>query len=591
MTSPVNFALKWSTSVGVASYLQPLMHDVDADGIMEVFLIGTTDGTVGGPARLVCLKGDTGALVYQKNIDSGTGGGMHRCLVIADAFNDGRYQVFYSSNGYGSDMTCLWASNGTLLWQTNLAGAQYHVFSVADTDHTGYPYVYVVQSGDANPPVHGKVSKLWATNGTIKAQSRGFEYHCSNGGITIGDANQDGTDEVYVTDRAGRQHDGFIARGLHCFTDELQLLWNNSVPCSSFNAVLADVVPGNDQLEIVVGYQGPNGVEQSGIRVIYANGTTVPGKSSVDLDLSVHDQPAVADVDLDGRLEFFTCMGTPLKAWDLGSWSLDKNFGFVSFCPPVIANVLGDARREVVSPSGSGLRVYDNEYVLVDSLSSPVTTVIVQDVDGDGYNEILTHEHGGSSFYINAYDTVATSVTPLPNTRTPFYGDSRLNAENPGGEYNRPPVAQFTTTLEDKTILFDATSSFDPDGSIVSWVWDYGDGVSETGEMSSHTYHSAGVYTVTLQVRDDQGAETICAQEVVIEDAPVVFLPALVIGKIHDFVIESQSVTFAADVVVVIHFAPLRYHIISGEQITLARDWRGVIVENSFLITFCRIRS
>jgi len=590
MTSPLNFPLKWSASVGIASNLQPLMHDVDGDGVMEVFLIGTTDGTISGPARLVCLRGDTGALVYQKNIDSGTGGGMHRCLVIADAFNDGRYQVFYSANGYGTDMTCVWASNGTMLWHTSLAGSQYHVFSVADTDRSGYPYVYVVKSGDANPPVNGRVFKLWATNGTIKSQSRGYEYHCSNGGITVGDANQDGADEIYVTDRSGRQSDGFIARGLHCFTDDLQLLWNNSVPCSSFNAILADVIPGNNQLEIVMGYQGPNGVEQSGIRVIYANGTTVPGKSASDLDLSVHDQPAVSDVDGDGHLEFFTCMGTPLKAWDLTSWSLDKNFGFVSYCPPVIANVFGDADKEIVSPSGSGLRIFDSSYTLVDSLSTSVTTVIVQDIDDDGYNEIITHEQAAPFYYIKAYDTSAVALKPLANTRTPFYGDMRQNAENPVSDYNVPPLADFTTTSNENSVVFDASSSYDSDGCIIAWLWDYGDGIQGTGETTSHTYPVSGTYTVTLCVRDDQGSEDHIIREVTVEKTPV-FLPAIVIGKIHNFVSHSDSITFNAEKIVVILFSPLRFSIVSGEQVTLSKNWRGVVVEGRYLFTLCQIRT
>src|SRR4030042_3905244 len=134
--SPVNFTLKWSASVGIFSTLQPLMHDVDADGIMEIFMIGTTDGKPTSPARLICIKGDTGALVYQKDIDTGTGGGTHRPLVIADAFNDGKYQVFFSGDGYGTNMTCIWATNGTMLWHMTLAGAEYHIFSGGDTDRT-----------------------------------------------------------------------------------------------------------------------------------------------------------------------------------------------------------------------------------------------------------------------------------------------------------------------------------------------------------------------------------------------------------------------------------------------------------------------
>jgi hypothetical protein len=585
---PSNFTLKWSTSVGISSTLQPLMHDVDADGIMEIFLIGTTDGTITGPARLICVKGDTGAVVYQKDIDTGTGGGKHRPLVIADAFNDGRYQIFYSGDGYGTNMTCVWATNGTMLWYTTLAGSQYHIFSVADTDRTGYPYVYVVKSGDANPPNNGKVFKLWATNGTIKSQSSGYEYHCSNGGITIGDANQDGEYEIYVTDRYGTQHDGYMARGLHCYNDDLQLQWNSSVPASSLLAMLADVVPGNNQLEIVLGYQGPNGVENSGLRVIYANGTTVSGKSSSDLDLSIHDQPALYDIDKDGGLEYFTCMGTNMKAWDLASWSLDKDFGFISFCPPVIANVLGDTDKEIVSPSGSGLRVYDSSYTLVDSLSISVSTLIVQDIDNDGLNEIITHEQSPPFYYIKAYDTPAEALMPLPNTRTPYYGDMRQNAENPYSCYNEPPVADFAYLLNELSVSFNASSSYDPDGNIATWLWDFGDGTEGSGEIVTHNYLLSGIYHVTLIVSDNESVQNSIIKEITIEKGPS-FLTGILLGKITNLSSQGNYISFEAIKMGVITFPPLNISIYrSGETFLISKDHLGFIGVQ-YIFSLCKI--
>ena len=53
------------------------------------------------------------------------------------------------------------------------------------------------------------------------------------------------------------------------------------------------------------------------------------------------------------------------------------------------------------------------------------------------------------------------------------------------------------------TYCFDASSSFDLDGSIVSYEWDFGDGSVATGETASHTYDLTGAYEVTLIVTDD----------------------------------------------------------------------------------------
>jgi len=52
-------------------------------------------------------------------------------------------------------------------------------------------------------------------------------------------------------------------------------------------------------------------------------------------------------------------------------------------------------------------------------------------------------------------------------------------------------------------VSFDASESYDSDGSIVSYYWDFGDGNSETGISVNHVYESSGEYTVELTVTDD----------------------------------------------------------------------------------------
>lgn len=59
-------------------------------------------------------------------------------------------------------------------------------------------------------------------------------------------------------------------------------------------------------------------------------------------------------------------------------------------------------------------------------------------------------------------------------------------------------------------VQFDGTASLDPDGQIVSWSWDFGDGTTGSGPMPMHTYAEDGSYVVTLCVTDDDGAETCC---------------------------------------------------------------------------------
>jgi PKD repeat protein len=70
---------------------------------------------------------------------------------------------------------------------------------------------------------------------------------------------------------------------------------------------------------------------------------------------------------------------------------------------------------------------------------------------------------------------------------------------------NVPPTADFTFTTTDLTANFTDTST-DSDGTIVSWLWNFGDGNTSTVQNPGHTYAAAGTYTVTLTVTDDDSA-------------------------------------------------------------------------------------
>lgn len=75
-------------------------------------------------------------------------------------------------------------------------------------------------------------------------------------------------------------------------------------------------------------------------------------------------------------------------------------------------------------------------------------------------------------------------------------------------EQAQPPVADAgpdRTIDEGGTVQFDGTGSSDPDGAIVSYQWDFGEGSTGTGPSPAHTYGDNGVFTVTLTVTDDDG--------------------------------------------------------------------------------------
>lgn len=71
------------------------------------------------------------------------------------------------------------------------------------------------------------------------------------------------------------------------------------------------------------------------------------------------------------------------------------------------------------------------------------------------------------------------------------------------------PQARFTATpssgLPPLVVEFDAGDSRSPNGMIVSYEWDFGDGTSATGVRVGHTFREIGHHTVTLTVTDETG--------------------------------------------------------------------------------------
>jgi PKD repeat protein len=74
---------------------------------------------------------------------------------------------------------------------------------------------------------------------------------------------------------------------------------------------------------------------------------------------------------------------------------------------------------------------------------------------------------------------------------------------------NQPPVAVAsaspTSGTAPLTVNFTGANSSDPDGSIISYAWNFGDGASATTANPPHTYNTAGNYTATLTVTDNGG--------------------------------------------------------------------------------------
>ncbi|MCW3986207.1 MAG: PKD domain-containing protein, partial [Candidatus Bathyarchaeota archaeon] len=176
-------------------------------------------------------------------------------------------------------------------------------------------------------------------------------------------------------------------------------------------------------------------------------------------------------------------------------------------------------RPPVATFTQSATVVYTGEIIQFDASGSsdPDGVIVSYFWDfGDGTNAtgvIVNHAYTGDGTYM-----VTLVVTDDDGATTTATGSTNV--------LNRPPVAVFTESAEtvytNEVISFDASDSYDPDGTIVSYFWDFGDGTNASGVTVGHAYSEDGLYTVTLTVTDDDGASaSTSATKTVLNRPPV----------------------------------------------------------------------
>ena len=92
---------------------------------------------------------------------------------------------------------------------------------------------------------------------------------------------------------------------------------------------------------------------------------------------------------------------------------------------------------------------------------------------------------------------------------------------NPGGPY---------TGFVSEGLQFNGSGSSDPDGTIATYQWDFGDGSTGTGATPTHTYGGIGTYTVTLIVTDNSGSRNSAQTTAIISNPSASSLSSIAVS-------------------------------------------------------------
>ena len=244
----------------------------------------------------------------------------------------------------------------------------------------------------------------------------------------------------------------------------------------------ASVAGGDRPAAIAV---SPNG---AGVYVTNSDTDGVGGISQYDVGaggalspmatvtVAAGDGPIAIAVSPDGRSVYVANVSTDgaggVSQYDVGAGG--------TLTPKSNPTVPGGSQPEAIAVSPDGKSVY------------------VANADTDGAGGVSQYDVGaGGALSPKATATVAAGDEPGAIVVLPDQG----------------PAAAFTATAAraGSTSRFNGSASSDPDGTVVRYDWSFGDGTSalNAGPMPRHTYRSAGVYTVALQVTDGAGCSNV----------------------------------------------------------------------------------
>ncbi|MCU0850510.1 MAG: PKD domain-containing protein [Candidatus Thermoplasmatota archaeon] len=206
----------------------------------------------------------------------------------------------------------------------------------------------------------------------------------------------------------------------------------------------------------------------------------------------------VVKIDSDGTWQWAVSVGSSATE---GAWGIAVDHNDHPFICGVFGGVVTIGESTIIS--------LDSHDVFVATLDDTGTWQWAMSAGGTNWDEgyALTSDKNGSIYVTGYFDGSA------------FFGNITLFTQ---GNYdvfiakltyltgNEPPVADFNysprTPRVGQPVTFDASYSFDPDGDIISYEWDFGDETAGNGMIIDHVYSWSGSFSVSLKVTDRENA-------------------------------------------------------------------------------------
>jgi hypothetical protein len=421
--------LKWEKALNCSMDAGCVAKDIDGDGIMEIFVAGAKRDFNNTRMDVMCFEGDTGAVLWEKDLGFMDHCSNHIPVFIADLNDDGNFEMVLSAHNHTFALNC---RDGSWFWNASVWSGS-HQGLVFDALGDGFPFVYV-NGYVRNYTSPTKTYKLYGRNGTLAATST-WNAGVSDGGISCADVNNDGRVELFIS---GGGSGSYPER---CFDANLTSIWTYNTQSSSMAPALVDY-NHDGYLEVVT---TTSGSYNSGVLVL--NGTTgaVIYKNASVPGLCGHHNPSIADFNGDGHYELATAYGNePLwtkhaKVFDLSTrlvdWTSPNNH---SGEPPTFVNILGDNTLEMMDwtfQNDTNISIYNASYTWKKTLNETSGGIgYVWDVENDGYNEIVTVSWDNTTC---CYDTQAYAPVERARGDTIFYSERKLYTDQYVPEPNR----------------------------------------------------------------------------------------------------------------------------------------------------------